>query len=163
MVVQGDIWYTLSMLNSSNKLPPIDRFWRSVKKTKGCWLWTAGKDTNGYGQFSIKSVATSVHRFSYELHFGEIKHDNTYHGICVLHKCDTPSCVNPDHLVLGTQLDNIKDRDSKMRMAHKISRETAEKIRGEYIPYKVSQYTLGKKYGISRGTVEDIIHKRIWK
>lgn len=151
------------MLNSSNKLPPIDRFWRSVKKTEGCWLWTAGKDTNGYGQFSIKSKAVLVHRFSYELHKGKLNTNSSYHGVCVLHKCDTPSCVNPDHLVLGTQLDNIKDRDSKMRMFHKISRKTAEKIRHEYIPYKVSQYTLGKKYGIARSTVEDIIHNRIWK
>src|SRR3990167_5846272 len=114
------------MLTTSNKVPVLDRFWRSVKKTDTCWLWTASKDSNGYGQFNIKGKGVLVHRFSYELHKGTIPSEKSYHGICVLHTCDIPNCVNPEHLILGTQIDNIKDRDIKMRMARKIDRDTAE-------------------------------------
>lgn len=151
------------MLTRSNKIPPVERFWRSVKKTPTCWLWTASKDSNGYGQFNVKGIGTLVHRFSFELHKGKIPSDNSYHGICVLHTCDTPNCVNPSHLILGTQIDNIKDRDTKMRMARKISRKIAEEIRKLYEPRVVSQQLLAQRFGISRSTVEDIIHNRIWK
>lgn len=151
------------MTSSNNRLSPIERFWRSVVKTNKCWLWVAGTDTNGYGQFSIKSKAVLVHRFSYELHKGKIPYHDSYHGICVLHTCDTPNCVNPDHLILGTQIENIKDRDLKMRMNRKIDKKIANTIRSLHIPRKVSQASLAKKFGISRSTVEDIIHNRIWK
>jgi len=151
------------MVNTSNKVPVLERFWRSVKKTKTCWLWTASTDTNGYGQIRHGGRAVTVHRFSYELHKGKIPHENSYHGVCVLHTCDTTNCVNPKHLILGTQQDNIKDRDNKGRLACKINKKIADKIRKLYKPYEVSQYKLGKKFGISRSTVEDIIHNRIWQ
>src|SRR3990167_7750192 len=138
------------MITTSNRIPPIERFWRSVKKTSTCWLWMASKDTNGYGQFNIKGTATLVHRFSYELHKGKIPRHNSYHGICVLHTCDIPNCVNPDHLILGTQIDNIKDRDVKLRMNRKIDRKIADKIRKLYKPRIVSQYQLAKRFGVSR-------------
>ncbi len=151
------------MVNSSNKIPTVDRFWRSVKKTKTCWLWTASTDTNGYGQIRNNGRAITVHRFSYELHKGKIPNGNWYGTMCVMHTCDIPSCVNPNHLILGTQQDNIKDRDNKGRMSCKINKKIADKIRKLYKPYKVSQYKLAKKFGIARGTVEDIIHNRIWR
>lgn len=148
---------------SSNKIPPLERFWSKVKKTPTCWLWMGVPDTNGYGQIMVEGKVVSVHRFSYELHKGKIPKKNTYHGVCVLHQCDVSNCVNPSHLFLGTQLDNVKDRDFKGRLACKISKKLADKIRKLYIPRKVSQYKLGIKFGISRSTVEDIIHNRIWK
>lgn len=76
----------------------------------GCWLWTASV-RHRYGSIRTSSTkCSSAHRVSWELHHGPIPE-----GICVLHRCDTPTCVNPDHLFLGTQLDNIKDRDQKGR------------------------------------------------
>src|SRR3990167_10755653 len=132
------------MINSSNKVPVLERFWRSVKKTPTCWLWTASKDTNGYGQFNVNSRAINVHRFSYELHKGKIPKGNWYGTTCVLHKCDNPACVNPDHLILGTQQENIKDRDKKMRMSHKITKNQAKEIRRLYVPRKVSEYKLAQ-------------------
>lgn len=151
------------MVTTSNKISAIDRFWRSVKKTRGCWFWTASTDTNGYGQFGVKGKAVLVHRFSYTLHKGKIPKGKGYHKMCVLHKCDTPNCVNPDHLILGTQQDNIRDRDLKGRLFCKINKKKADKIRRLYVPRKVSQYTLATRFGISRSTVEDIIHNRIWQ
>lgn len=151
------------MVSKSNKIPPIERFWRSVRRTNSCWLWEGGKDSNGYGQFGVNGKSVLVHRFSYELHKGKIPTNNTYHGVCVLHICDTPNCVNPKHLVLGTQRENIKDRDNKGRLFAKINKFKADEIRSLYIPRKVSQYKLSKMFGVSRSTVEDIIHNRIWK
>jgi len=70
----------------------------------GCWLWVASIDSNGYGQFRNGRCLEWAHRASWMLNKGEIPV-----GICVLHKCDTPVCVNPDHLFLGTQSDNTRD------------------------------------------------------
>lgn len=155
--------YNASMVNSSNKVSAVDRFWRSVKKTPSCWLWSASTDTNGYGQIKHNGKAVTVHRFSYELHKGKIPKGNWYGTTCVMHKCDNPRCVNPGHLILGTQQENLKDRDSKGRLASKINRKIADEIRRLYIPRKVSQYKLAKRYGISRSAVEDIIHNRTWR
>lgn len=86
-----------------------ERFWERVYKTDNCWFWLAGRDKLGYGTFSDKKHH-KAHRYSYELKFGPIPSEQ-----CVLHKCDTPECVNPDHLFIGDRGDNIRDRDSKGR------------------------------------------------
>jgi len=78
----------------------------------GCWLWTAVLSHNGYGQFGSGGKCIRAHRFSWELKNGPIQD-----GLCVCHKCDTRSCVNPDHLFLGTVEDNIEDKVKKNRQA----------------------------------------------
>ena len=85
-----------------------ERFFSRIQKTDNCWNWTGHIEYNGYGSMSIKHKNRSTHRISYEIHFGKIPD-----GLCVLHKCDNKKCVNPSHLFLGTQLDNVKDRDQK--------------------------------------------------
>ena len=92
---------------------PIEiRFWQKVDNTSGsCWPWTASLDKHGYGQLSGKSRFTNkktmlkAHRLSYEIY------TSSYlpHGACVLHTCDNPQCVNPQHLYRGTRADNKKD------------------------------------------------------
>lgn len=89
-----------------------DRFWEKVpnRPQSGCWLWGASKKPNGYGQLNIDGVPRYAHRISFELENGAIER-----GHVVRHKCDTPLCVRPDHLEVGTQLDNIHDMESRGR------------------------------------------------
>lgn len=90
--------------------PVETRFWSRVNKTDKCWLWTVSNDTR-YGVMSVKGVPTKAHRISWELHNGEIPE-----GMSVLHTCDNPPCVNPEHLWLGTYGDNIRDAVKKGRL-----------------------------------------------
>ncbi len=90
-----------------------ERFWRYVQKTDGCWLWTAslsGKPGNAYGSLHNEGKMEKAHRISWTIHNGKIPE-----GIFVLHKCDNPVCINPSHLFLGTQFDNMRDMVSKGR------------------------------------------------
>lgn len=90
----------------------LKRFWRRVEKTNGCWLWT-GYKKKGYGTFMVKAGrCVRASRFSWELVNGLIPS-----GLYVCHKCDTPACVRPDHLFLGTQADNLTDMKRKNRQA----------------------------------------------
>lgn len=79
---------------------------------EGCWLWTGPLNWRGYGHAwdTTHQKMRGAHRISYELHCGPIPS-----GMCVLHTCDTRRCVRPDHLWIGTDIDNARDRDSKGR------------------------------------------------
>jgi hypothetical protein len=96
--------------NPDGTLTLADRFWSKVDKSgpNGCWVWTASCHPHGHGQFSLHGVPVKSHRLSYEWANGPIPPDRG-----VLHHCDNPPCVNPDHLYLGTQADN--DRDMAVR------------------------------------------------
>jgi hypothetical protein len=87
----------------------IKKFWSHVEKTETCWLWNSTK-REGYGLFYVNGKTLSAHRFSFEICVGEIPTDKF-----VLHKtiCSNRHCVNPDHLYIGTQKDNVKDADSQ--------------------------------------------------
>lgn len=92
-----------------------ERFWEKVVKTEGgCWNWTASTRHKGYGAFVYEKngvvVQGRAHRYSWELHCGDIPD-----GMFVLHRCDNPACVNPEHLFLGTNQDNVNDMMRKGR------------------------------------------------
>lgn len=94
------------------------RFFEKVQKGQEneCWLWTACRNDQGYGSaFTPRGTHDKAHRVSWELHFGPIPPGQGPHGTCVLHRCDNPSCVNPNHLFLGTNRDNAIDRQRKGR------------------------------------------------
>lgn len=97
------------------RIPMVDRFWAKVQRggPDECWLWTGSlTKSGGYGQLSRSRALGPIraNRISYELHIGPIPD-----GLCVLHLCDTPACVNPAHLFLGTRGDNARDMARKGR------------------------------------------------
>lgn len=87
-----------------------ERFWLKVRKSRRCWVWIATVNPKGYGRFWDGSRLTSAHRWIYEHEIGPIPR-----GALVCHRCDTPSCVRPDHLFLGTEITNSADMMLKRR------------------------------------------------
>lgn len=143
-------------------------FWSKVdvKGCDDCWEWLAA-NICGYGVFTSKQKNIRAHRFSWELKFGDIGD-----GMCVLHKCDNPSCVNPKHLFLGTHKDNMRDMFSKNRRPSvrgedhphaKLSEEDVREIRKLYSGGGYSHSELGKRYGVSKGAISGILSGRNWK
>lgn len=94
-------WYTCLM---------SARFWDSVDRSGECWIWKGSTNRLGYGWFWWNGKNQRAHRVAWELTHGPISDD-----LFVLHDCDTPECVNPAHLYLGTQADNMRDKVSRDR------------------------------------------------
>lgn len=108
------IFCSLSCAMRARARPIEDRFWNLIVKTDSCWIWIGKKNVDGYGHIkTLDRHTVAAHRLSWEIHYGKIPE-----GMKVLHNCpdgDNPSCVNPKHLWLGTQADNMKDMASKGR------------------------------------------------
>lgn len=147
----------------------MDRFWfyTKIDKDSGCWNWIHSTDGGGYGVFVCEKYGRDkAHRISYIENYGEIPE-----GLWVLHRCDNPSCVRPDHLFLGTNDDNIEDKVSKNRQSRLFGEHNGRKILGEddvknmrkdYSSGKYSYRTLVEKYGISQTQVARIVKKESW-
>lgn len=133
------------------------RFWAKVERTSTCWLWTGAKD-RGYGKMYRSSGTVRAHRFSYELHHG------TPPPAGLLHTCDNPSCVNPKHLVSGTQADNIADAKAKGRIAkgtkHYNVKLTEAQVKDIRMDTRL-QREIAADYGISRQHVGAIKRGRV--
>lgn len=166
----------------AKKVDPVQRFWGRVLKAEGCWLWTGGKTSRGYGRLKVKDGPLKdvyAHRFSYRLHFGPIP-DGAY----VCHHCDNPPCVRPDHLFLGSPADNTRDARRKGRMAtgdrnasrryperrpsgeqHANSRLTVPQVVQirERFDGGEEQKALAEQFGVSGQTIFRIVHKLTWK
>ncbi len=138
------------------------RFWQKVCKTEGCWLWTGSKSRKGYGRIVRRvhgrRVIVPTHRISWEIHFGPVPAN-----LGVLHHCDNPACVWPDHLWLGTDADNNRDMVSKGRDRHprrddksspaKLSGSTVHEIRHAYISGGHGQRGLARRFGVAQSTI----------
>jgi len=156
------------------------RFWRHVDTSGDCWLWQASVDTSGYGQISNGAGRlVMAHRLSYELAHGPIPP-----GRLVCHKCDTPRCVNPAHLFLGSHVDNAADMVAKGRSArgdassarlhperrprgatHPKARLTEAQVvdlRQRYAAGTTTQRALAREYGVSRATIVAALERRSW-
>jgi uncharacterized protein YerC len=140
----------------------MKNFWSKVDKTKDCWEWKAYKDKKGYGKFNLNGNTVRTHRVSWILTYGNPG------NLCVLHKCDNPSCVNPEHLFLGTYDDNNKDRNKKGRQAKGVNIKNS-KLNELDIPVirkKISNgesyRKIAKDYGISHVQIVYIKNKKTW-
>jgi hypothetical protein len=136
-----------------------ERFWKKVDRSGECWLWTASTDKHGYGRFSAKLA----HRVSYELEHGVEPGD-----LCVCHSCDNPSCVNPDHLWLGTHAENMADCHSKGRVQRgerhafaKLTAEDAELIRG--CEGLLPQRELAQVFGVHQTNIGRAMRAESWR
>jgi len=131
----------------------IKRFWKYVNK-KGpdeCWEWKAAKDGTGYGLITIKMVMHKAHRVSWAIAHHTWPIPN---GFQINHTCDNRSCVNPAHLYLGTQQDNMQDRSS---LTPDMVREIKRMRKAGY-----RQNFLAKKYGVSNASIHDICKGKRW-
>lgn len=129
----------------------------------GCWLWdkSVNKRT-GYGQIGIGSHSMALaHRASYEAFKGPLSRADH-----VLHKCDVRSCVNPDHLFIGTHDDNMQDRQAKGRQA-KGERVACAKLKeadvAEIIKSPLGSRRLARLYGVNKSTILDVRRGHTWK
>ena len=153
-----------------NSRKPEDRFWEKVKLGEGCWVWTASVNAYGYGLFARQTTPSRcvlAHRYAYECLVGPIADD-----LCVLHRCDNPRCVRPNHLFLGTRTDNTNDKVAKGRArgpqgeAHPRCKLTAPRVRQLLADWKaggVSKSELSRRYGISHRNVRNIIDGQTWR
>lgn len=154
------------------KREPLDRFCALTKKTDSCWLWLGSKNPDGYGKFHLKGKSIAAHRFI----FSQTYKFNLVSSQLVLHKCDVRNCVNPEHLFLGSQLDNVRDCIIKGRFKYNFKKNKGEGhyaaklkskdivlIRKLYSETKISQTKLAKQFKISNSLVWLIINRKIWK
>lgn len=161
-------------LQGDRKMGFVERFWSKIKQgmPNDCWEWQADKIPTGYGSFRDKVHMAS--RLAYEFEYGPIPE-----GMFVLHKCDNPPCCNPSHLFLGTQRDNVKDRDAKGRgfwnnpdePPHRVkfTLEQVEEIRRLYRKgqpgrgrKQFSLRSLGEMFGVHNRTIHRIVHGKTW-
>jgi hypothetical protein len=154
------------------------RFWEKVevRSEQECWIWTAARvGRMGYGHFwpGPHQRLKLAHRYAFELIRGCIPP-----GMQVLHRCDTPQCVNPTHLFLGTNDDNVRDKISKGRQPRglalalvaprrKLSLVDVADIRRTYIPgrglyHRGNALILAERFGVGRGAIIDAAKGRTW-
>ncbi len=127
----------------------------NIIKENNCWEWKKTKLKNGYGVYCFHGERIYAHRKSYEFH-NNVKL-NREEMIC--HKCDNPLCINPDHLFLGSQFDNIKDGIDKGRIKGKShSKEIVLKIRKLYNSGEYKQIELSRMFGVEQSVVSGIIN-----
>lgn len=128
-----------------------------------CWLWQGKRFPNGYGMFTRIRKTLLAHRFSYELHVGPIPK-----GLLIRHRCDNRPCVNPQHLLPGTQAQNIRDAVERGRMPHgersttKLTTEIVQTIRQRVAHGEVMKH-VAIDMGINYRTVQNVVHRISWK
>jgi hypothetical protein len=145
-----------------------ERFWPNVNKTETCWLWTGSVNNKGYGKLSFKGEYVYAHRFSMYLVLGRWPND------CILHSCDTPLCVNPDHLREGSQTENLQEMRQRHRHTYgerhphaKLTQNQVETIR-ILLDEGVAAKDIADRFNISTTTVgrirrgEGWAHEIVW-
>ena len=154
----------------------VERFWAKVDKSGECWEWTGAILRNGYGEFGLDGKMRLTHRISYLWHHPLSVDLWEHREICVCHRCDNPKCVNPSHLFLGSQIDNLKDMTKKGRRRSgvcgdvrgeingnsKLTEDAVREIRTRYAKGGITKKQLSLEYGISAGALGKVISRERW-
>ena len=146
-----------------------DRFWEKVevRGKDDCWKWKGSRAREEYGNIWGGKRLEKAHRVSYKINIGEIPK-----GMCVCHTCSNPYCVNPNHLWLGTQLDNIRYRGERGRNAivkgkyngrSKLTREIVKRIRKLHSKNGVSITEIAKMFKVAPNTIHYVVKNITWK
>lgn len=169
--------------NQARQAPLAARFWAKVRKSDACWEWTGSRYPNGYGQFRGKGARGYAHITSWELHSGPVPD-----GFWVLHRCDNPPCVRPEHLFVGPPKTNTADmwakgrarptgaRPERQRLrlhpelalrgeaspVAKLTEVAVREIRAAHAAGGISKRALGARYGVSDATIGFIVRRETW-
>lgn len=148
--------------------PPFEiRFWRRVRRTRSCWFWTGPLLQDGYGQITFGGKVMPAHRAAYKFLVGTVCDD-----LMVLHTCNNRACVNPNHLYLGTAIDNNRDRDRDGRQARlrgelagmaRLTWMDIREIRRSYRSGTETYKSLGRRFRVDPTNIGHIIQERTWK
>jgi hypothetical protein len=139
------------------------RFWPRVQKSDGCWLWTGGVMSTGYGFIFAEGRRHLTHRYSWALAHGSIPTLN------VLHRCDVRLCVRPDHLFLGTNQDNIDDMLAKGRNRRGSAKSQAKLTESDVVAIRERaaagelKARLAEEYGVTNRVIGEIVRFQRWK
>lgn len=139
-----------------------ERFFKKVEKTDSCWNWIACVGPKGYGRFGIGKITLNAHVASWLINKGEIGDK------WVLHTCDNKRCVRIGHLYLGTAKDNSRDAVNRgqlkgRRHPSKLTWKMVREIRAQYNPKQWSYSSLGRKFGVSKSSIDGILNRRKWR
>lgn len=147
------------------------RFWSKVDKGSDseCWNWKVKSSVDGYGYFSVGKKKVLAHRYSYELANGKIPDIKEYHGTVIRHKCDNRKCVNPSHLIAGSQKDNVRDMDARggrvsnpvSGSGHHMTYLTEDQVLAIYSD-KGTRKETADKFCCSTSVVKDIRTGKTW-
>ena len=136
----------------------VNRFLKKTKLNGECLEWTIRPNTDKYGRFYWQGVYYSTHRLGYK-----IGHDIDPGRLNVCHSCDNTWCVNPDHLFLGTQRDNMDDMVAKGRRGEKLTWDDVRTMRRLRVEQNTSTRVLATRFGISHKFVNAILQNQRWK
>lgn len=153
----------ISKLGSISELEErLDR--NTFYSPDGCWYWTGSVKVTGYGIISVKDRLYAAHRISYAIRKGPVN------NLFICHTCDNPKCINPDHLWMGTDMDNVLDKVQKGRCFSgsgelnglaKLTEKQVLEIRS--LNGKVKPIEIAKKYSMSRTGINHILTRSTWK
>lgn len=162
------IYITSIHLGNHHDMTPEERFWfyTDKKDSNSCWNWKAKKDKDGYGRMKINGKDVRTHRFSYNLHYGNIPPDKPL----ITHICNNPSCVNPNHLKADTNDGNLKYMASLKRSTigetnpnAKLTQTQVNEIKKKYVKRKITHKMLSEEYKVHPMTICRLLIGKNWK